>query len=336
MQTNSASARLLEPVLQLARHFPQQGERTLHQQLLDSAGLSEAEFSKPGARFAVSRYPAVLQTLAEASGNPLITLSLGEATQPRLLGSIGFLMATATTLEQAYQSLIDYLPLLIEGAVLEMQHTAEGSLLTLELNQNDPGTIEYFLACLVNWPRWLTGRQVPAHAVRLALPEPDNIQPYQQFFAAEVEFGAARHQVLLNSEYLSLGCLDANGEMHQLHREFADSLLSKSNQQGALIAQTRNLIRQQLAEGGSAVRREEVAATLGLSLRTLQRKLGVLGTNFQDLYDQTRRDLCLQLIQRGQFSFGEITFQLGFANQSAFQKAFKRWMGIAPASTVNR
>ncbi|WP_271272419.1 AraC family transcriptional regulator ligand-binding domain-containing protein [Aliamphritea hakodatensis] len=331
MQTNSASAKLLEPVLQLARHFPQQGERTLHQQLLDSAGLSEAEYSKPGARFAVSCYPSVLQTLAEASGNPLITLSLGEATQPRLLGSIGFLMATATTLEQAYQSLIDYLPLLIEGAVLEMQPTAEGSLLTLELNQNDPRAIEYFLACLVNWPRWLTGRQVPAHAVRLALPEPDNIQPYQQFFAAEVEFGAARHQVLLNSEYLSLGCLDANGEMHQLHREFADSLLSKSNQQGALIAQTRNLIRQQLAEGGSAVRREEVAATLGLSLRTLQRKLGVLGTNFQDLYDQTRRDLCLQLIQRGQLSFGEITFQLGFANQSAFQKAFKRWMGIAPS-----
>ncbi len=331
MPINSASAKLLEPILQLARHFPQQSDQALHQQLLSSAGLSETEFSKPGARFAVSRYPDVLQTLAEASGNPLITLSLGEATQPRLLGSIGFLMATAATLEQAYQSLIDYLPLLIEGAVLEMQPTPEGSLLTLELNQNDPRAIEYFLACLVNWPRWLTGRQVPAHAVRLALPAPDNIQPYQQFFAAEVEFGAPRHQVLLNSEYLGLSCLDANGEMHQLHREFADSLLSKSNQQGALIAQTRNLIRQQLAEGGSAVRREEVAATLGLSLRTLQRKLGVLGTNFQDLYDQTRRDLCLQLIQRGQLSFGEITFQLGFANQSAFQKAFKRWMGVAPS-----
>lgn len=331
MPTNSASAKLLEPVLQLARHFPQQSDQTLHQQLLSSAGLTEAEFSKPGARFAVSCYPDVLQTLADASGNPLITLSLGEATQPRLLGSIGFLMATATTLEQAYQSLIDYLPLLIEGAVLEMQPTPEGSLLTLELNQNDPRAIEYFLACLVNWPRWLTGRQVQAHAVRLALSEPDNIQPYQQFFAAEVEFGAARNQVLLNSEYLSLSCLDANGEMHQLHREFADSLLSKSNQQGALIAQTRNLIRQQLAEGGSSVRREQVADTLGLSLRTLQRKLGLLGTNFQDLYDQTRRDLCLQLIQRGLLSFGEITFQLGFANQSAFQKAFKRWMGVAPS-----
>ena len=331
MPTNSASAKLLEPILQLARHFPQKSNQTLHQQLLSSAGLSEAEFSKPGARFAVSCYPDVLKTLADASGNPLITLSLGEATQPRLLGSIGFLMATAATLEQAYQSLIDYLPLLIEGAVLEMQPAPEGTLLTLELNQNDPRAIEYFLACLVNWPRWLTGRQVQAHAVRLALSEPDNIQPYQQFFAAEVEFGAARNQVLLNSEYLGLGCLDANGEMHQLHREFADSLLSKSNQQGALIAQTRNLIRQQLAEGGSSIRREQVAGTLGLSLRTLQRKLGILGTNFQDLYDQTRRDLCLQLIQRGQLSFGEITFQLGFANPSAFQKAFKRWMGVAPS-----
>lgn len=331
MPVTTVSAKLLEPVLQLARHFRQHSGQDLHHQILECAALSEQEFTKPGARFPASRYPVVLETLARASDNPLIALNLGEATHPRMLGSIGFLMSTAGTLAQAYQALIDYLPLLFEGAVLEMEQTTEGTQLTLELNQNDQRAVEYFLACLINWPRWLTGHQVPARYVHLALPEPINTQPYQQFFAAEVEFGAPRNQLLLASDYLSLSCLDANHEMHQLHREFADSLLSKTAQQNALTAQTRNLIRQQLAEGGGCVRREQIADTVGLSLRTLQRKLGLLGTSFQNIYDQTRREVCLQLIQRGQMSFGEIAFQLGFSNQSAFQKAFKRWMAIAPS-----
>ena len=331
MPVTTASAMLLEPALQLARHFPQQAELEPTRELLESAGLTQEEFTKPGARFPAQHFSRVLETLTRLSDNPLVWLNLGEATQPRTLGSIGFLMTTSATLEQAYQSLIDYLPLMYEGAVLELESGLEGTVLTLELNDNDPRTIEFLFACLCNWPRWLIGHQVPIAKVRMTRQAPENTQAYQQFFAAEMEFGAPRNQLLLNSDYLSRPCLDANPEMHRLHQEFADALLSKSTQQGALIAQTRNLIRQQLSQAGGSVRREQVAGQLGLSLRTLQRKLGQLGTSFQDIYDQTRREYCLQLIQQGQHSFGEIAFQLGFSNQSAFQKAFKRWMGVPPS-----
>ncbi|WP_299197844.1 AraC family transcriptional regulator ligand-binding domain-containing protein [uncultured Amphritea sp.] len=326
MSVTTATTKLLEPVLQLAQHY-----RLDQDQILSSASLSQAELSKPGARFPTSGYGQILQMLAEATENPRIALSLGEATQPRMLGSIGFLMATADTLGKAYQALIDYLPLLLEGAIIQMEQTVDGTRFSLELNDPELQPVEYLMACLINWPRWLTGHQIPVRNVQLEFPQPNSLLPYQQFFAAEVEFDAPRNQLLFASDYLSLSCLDANPEMHQLHREFADSLLSKSAQQSALPAQTRNLIRSQLAEGSGCVRREQIAESVGLSLRTLQRKLGLLGTNFQDIYDQTRRETCLQLIQRGQISFGEIAFQLGFSNQSAFQKAFKRWMGVAPS-----
>ncbi|RDE24835.1 helix-turn-helix domain-containing protein [Motiliproteus coralliicola] len=331
MPTPTVSARLLEPVLQLARHFRTDGGQSPHAQLLQIAGLTESEFTKPGSRFPSINYPGVLEQLVQLSNNPLISLSLGEATQPRMLGSVGFLMSTSDNLEQAYRSLIDYLPLLHEEAVLELQQTSQATVLTLELNRNDPAIIDYLLACLINWPRWLTGHQVAVQKVRLSHPEPDDKRPYQQFFAAETEFGSTQNQLWLSSDYLSLPCLDANAEMHQLHREFADALLSQSGQQGALIAQTRNLVRQQLIEHQLSVSREQVAEQLGMSLRTLQRKLGQLETSFQEVHDQTRRDLCLQMIQRGELSFGEIAYQLGFSNQSAFQKAFKRWMKQPPS-----
>lgn len=326
MSVKTASAKLLEPVFQLAQHYRMEPAR-----ILSCAQLSPEDFSKPGARFPATAFTHVLHALAEASDNPRIALNLGEATPPRILGSIGFIMSTAPTLDKAYQTLVDYFPLLFEGAMLRMEQTIEGTLLTIEMSQPDLQTIEYFLACLVNWPRWLTGQQVPVGYVRLSFPEPEDTQPYPRFFAAEVEFSASGNQILLPSQYLTHSCLDANAEMHQLHREFADSLLSKSNQQSALIAQVRHLIRQQLNEGSGSIRREQIAESVGLSLRTLQRKLGALGTSFQDVYDLTRREVSLQQIQRGQLSFGEIAFQLGFSNQSAFQKAFKRWMGVPPS-----
>ncbi|WP_051227179.1 AraC family transcriptional regulator [Oceanospirillum beijerinckii] len=336
MPIATASSKLLEPILQLASHYDSGADDdsdSLRHQILSAASLSDTDFTRPDARFPADHFSSVLSCLAEASGNPHITLRLAEATQPRMLGSIGFLISTSETLGQALHILEDYLPILFQGAQLELhQHGQDMQLqLLFEAENVEQNVVEYFLACLLNWPRWLTGRQIPVSAVEMTFPQPENLTTYRQFFAAEVSFQAERHCIHLPASYLTLPCVDANREMHQLHKEFADSLLSKTGEKKALTAQIRSLIRQQLLTQGEAIRREQIAQQLGLSLRTLQRKLGELETNFQTLYDQTRQELCLQLIQRGQLSFGEIAFQLGFSNQSAFQKAFKRWMGMAPS-----
>lgn len=336
MPIATASSKLLEPILQLASHYDSgaDGESdSLRHQILSAASLSDTDFTRPDARFPADHFSSVLSRLAEASGNPHITLRLAEATQPRMLGSIGFLISTSETLGQALHILEDYLPILFQGAQLELHQDGQDMQLQLlfEAESVEQNVVEYFLACLLNWPRWLTGRQIPVSAVEMAFPQPESLTTYRQFFAAEVSFKAERHCIHLPASYLTLPCVDANREMHQLHKEFADSLLSKTGEKKALTAQIRSLIRQQLLTQGEAIRREQIAQQLGLSLRTLQRKLGELETNFQTLYDQTRQELCLQLIQRGQLSFGEIAFQLGFSNQSAFQKAFKRWMGMAPS-----
>ena len=206
MPSPTASAKLLEPILQLAQLYPQNRESlkgslanndiqddvtsglknkaSLQEQLLACAGLSIEDFTKPGAHFPTKNYANVLNKLIQISRTPHITLRLAEATQPRMLGSLGFLMSTAETLEQAYGVLEEYLSLLFETANLQLEPCDKGVWLTLKIEENDACVVEYFLACLLNWPRGLTGRQIPVHSVELALPEPDNLQAYQQFFAA--------------------------------------------------------------------------------------------------------------------------------------------------------
>jgi AraC-like DNA-binding protein len=74
----------------------------------------------------------------------------------------------------------------------------------------------------------------------------------------------------------------------------------------------------------------EIAQHLHMSRRTLQRKLAEAETTYQKLIDDTRRELALSYIEDPRHSITDITFMLGFSQQSAFTRAFKRWTRLPP------
>jgi AraC-like DNA-binding protein len=79
-----------------------------------------------------------------------------------------------------------------------------------------------------------------------------------------------------------------------------------------------------------------MALQLHMSRRTLQRKLAEIETTYQKLVDDTRRDLALRYIEDPRHSITDITFMLGFSQQSAFTRAFKRWTGMPPTDYRGR
>ncbi|MEM7423891.1 MAG: helix-turn-helix transcriptional regulator, partial [Pseudomonadota bacterium] len=85
-----------------------------------------------------------------------------------------------------------------------------------------------------------------------------------------------------------------------------------------------------LSEGVPSV--SAVADRLGMSGRTLQRRLAEQGHAYQDLVDETRHDLAKRLLQRTDYALAEVAFLTGFAEQSTFTRAFKRWSGQTPAT----
>jgi AraC-like DNA-binding protein len=93
--------------------------------------------------------------------------------------------------------------------------------------------------------------------------------------------------------------------------------------------QTKNAIAQTLSEG--APKMAEIARELGLSARSFHRRLSEQGMSFQTLTEQTRRDLAEGLLRDERHSLAEIAFLTGFAEQSSFTRAFKRWVGQTPA-----
>jgi AraC-like DNA-binding protein len=83
-------------------------------------------------------------------------------------------------------------------------------------------------------------------------------------------------------------------------------------------------------------RREVVAQTLHLSQRTLQRRLQEEGTSYQQLLDDTRRELAEQYLGQVDLTLLEVAYLLGFADPSNFFRAFRRWFGETPGEYRSR
>jgi AraC-like DNA-binding protein len=81
---------------------------------------------------------------------------------------------------------------------------------------------------------------------------------------------------------------------------------------------------------------EAVARALGMSLRSLQRRLEDEGTSFKEVLAATRRELACDYLQGGRTSVTEVTFLLGFADTSSFARAFRRWTGESPSEWRER
>jgi AraC-like DNA-binding protein len=75
----------------------------------------------------------------------------------------------------------------------------------------------------------------------------------------------------------------------------------------------------------------KIAKSLGMSARTMQRRLGALGTTYQDLLDEVRRTSARRLLARTDLGTGEVAFLLGFEEVNSFARAFHSWEGTTPS-----
>ena len=108
----------------------------------------------------------------------------------------------------------------------------------------------------------------------------------------------------------------------------AEELLAKYPPRDSLIDQVRNVIADEFRGGEPSL--ERIADHLGLTPRTLQRKLQELGTSYNDVLDQMRRQLAERYLREPQMAICEVAYLLGFSESSSFHRAFKRWTGVTP------
>jgi AraC-like DNA-binding protein len=153
-----------------------------------------------------------------------------------------------------------------------------------------------------------------------------------RFLGTKVEFGGERDEFALNVDARALPVIHADTYLNDLLVKYCEAALAdRRGDMSQLRTRVENAISSLLPHGRVLV--EDVARSLGMSERTLARKLSDEGLNFTEILQQLRRDLAVRYLNDRKLHVSKIAWLLGFHELSAFTHAFKRWTGKTPSQT---
>ena len=191
-------------------------------------------------------------------------------------------------------------------------------------------TNELALAAATALSREVSKQPFSPVAVLLSHEEPDDLSAQEAHFRCPVHYGADRDGLEISDELLRAGNRLGDARISEFFDAHLEQELVDYSGDERLDERVRNQVAQSLSEGVPKI--SEISARMGMSSRTLQRRLSAQEHVYQDLVDAARRELAEKLLRQTEFSLAEIAFLTGYAEQSTFSRAFKRWYGQTPAS----
>ncbi|MFN1834262.1 AraC family transcriptional regulator ligand-binding domain-containing protein [Balneola sp. MJW-20] len=163
---------------------------------------------------------------------------------------------------------------------------------------------------------------------------PGTVTPYEEFFGCPVHFGQKHNRLIFRSEDLDTRSIKAD---KSINRFMIERLKERADGEEVVIDQlirdTTELIKDALPSGIPFA--GDIGRHLGMSTRTLSRRLSEKGTTYRQLVHDTQKKMSTELLRNTSETVSEIAFQAGFSEQSAFNRAFKRWTGQSPLEYRN-
>mgnify|MGYP001793965585 FL=1 len=159
---------------------------------------------------------------------------------------------------------------------------------------------------------------------------PRDVQVFEEFFGCKIKFGAGADGILFSQVSLKTENRLGDKALSDFLTKHLDNELKQLTSDPSLVRTTKEEIARVLSEG--LPKMADVACELGLSVRSFHRRLAEHGASFQSLTEETRREIALSMLRDESRALSEIAFLTGFSEQSAFNRAFKRWTKQTPAS----
>jgi AraC-like DNA-binding protein len=194
--------------------------------------------------------------------------------------------------------------------------------------------LEFGMAMIVHLARRSTGVSVLPARVRFQHAPPRELELHHGIFGDAIEFRAAADELVFDTATLDLTHASPEPQLRELLESHAAALLAKLPN----VPDTSGRVRQALTETLPIGRFDlpSVAARLGVSTRTLQRRLSAEGTSFDTLLDDVRQQLALRYLLDARLGVEETALLLGFSESRAFHRAFLRWTGVTPGAYRRR
>jgi AraC-like DNA-binding protein len=267
---------------------------------------------------------------ANLTGNPDLGIDLAYATTMRLLSPVVYLMISGPDLGAALHDMTRYAPVAMHrptSAMLLVEKQATTFVFGPE--PGGPAYSEYLAALLMRLFRYIVDTPgLRPIAARFPHAAPADLAPRREIFGPDVRFGQPRIALTFSPEQLRLPCPHASAVLHALHERALHEAL-QAELEDLLLARVREALAEALALETPTT--ATIARTLGLSERTLQRRLKERGTSFERLLVEVRRHKMLQLLAQRSLSVEAVAHATGYRDPSSFHRAFRAWTGVTPA-----
>ncbi|QHE86041.1 AraC family transcriptional regulator [Hydrogenophaga sp. BPS33] len=305
--------------------------------LLCAAGIDGAVLRDPDARVEVEKISRLWEVAVAWSGKPALGMDRELPARHVNFDAIGYVMLASPSLKAGLMSLARYYAVISDAITLELEPEGDNCWLVLGLIGNarplPRQRLEYSLLTVASLCRWITRREVQALAVEFVDPEPLEAEPYLRAFGCPVRFGQPRNRLLLTRADLDMPLLSRDPVLFDMHQRVIEARLVRLGSSSTAHRVSEEILRRlHLGEP----RREDVASSLAMADRTLQRRLHEENTSFQQLLDGARRDLAQKYLAESRHTLGQVADLLGFADQSNFFRANKRWFGVSPGQYRSR
>ncbi len=302
--------------------------------VLASVGLDLNAPWNPKEMISSDAYYGMLEDLAEQMDVTALPVTVGASMRCDEYGALGLAWKAAPNLRGSFSRVERYARLWTSVVSYELRPVSEG--IQYIVHREGPRRLgvrlsnETTLVATVAIAREVS--PVPFSPIRAFVQHdaPRRISDHEDYFGCPVEFGAAQDGLLLSPASIEQPNKLGDEGISRYLVSHLDADLIKIRDEVSLVVQVKDAIAQSLSEG--APRMEEIARQMGLSVRSFHRRLSDHGVSFQTLTEQTRRELAEGLLRDPAYSLAEVAFLTGFSEQSSFTRAFKRWVGLTPAT----
>ena len=300
--------------------------------LFADLNIDTGKFLRPGARAPFTKTDELWRKAIAATNDPWFGFSVGARAKPGDFFVLGHAWMASATLGGALGRLCRYSHVIItqSGDLVLEKHGDSYTLVETypedaakpQKGARDAGFVALLKLCDI-----VTQDIVRPTSVSLTIASEHASTRYDELFQCPVTYGCEKDIWHFDASDLERPLSGSIPEVAEATDRIAENYIESLDSSAVATAVSRMLV-QTLPSGKSD--QDTVASRLHRSRSTLQRQLSAEGTSYRDILEATRKALATRYLKEGDRSQAQIAFMIGFADQSNFARAFKRWTGVSP------
>ncbi len=320
----------------VARLLSYAHKRGVHaSELIQTFHLPPTTEQQPFITLPISKIIALADAIAEMLQDPFVGVHSAEAAERGdLLSVLAFACSASATLGEALEKYLQQVSIIRHMMIISSHSTAHG-LVVRQIVPSVPGCLgrqgnEHWVASVLVAAERMVAKDWKPARVWLAHPKPKTTEELVRVYrTSNIVFDAEMNAVEVGRSTLNLPIHGRKDDESTVLKRYITGSPPPLVDQSTFQLQVRAVIAERLPHGPPLI--QDIAKSMRMSARTLQRRMTEEGLTFQTVLDDVRRDVALRHVERGDIPLAAVAQKVGYSQQSAFFRSFRRWTGTTPS-----